>query len=116
MTQSSVWLIDDLQMDATVQNGMACDANICTEWQFNANARFLTAGGSQVGSTLIPPTGSCYSSATDPNARLFKRCQSNAIGVSLSATQVRFTWTVSVKRSDGLWLNAWSATKTVPIS
>ena len=114
-TRSSVWLVDDLDMDATVVNGDDCTTIVCTQWSYGASATFLSATGAKVGTVLVPPTGSCHTSVAVPRDRPFSRCYTNAFGVSLSATKVKFTWTVSVKRRDGLWVPAWSATKTVPI-
>ena len=111
----SLYSLDDLQLTADVSSGRDCDPNICKAWVFSANAKFLNGANAQVGATLIPPDGSCYSSAIGPRDRLFSRCKSTPFTVSTAATKVKFTWTVSVQRPDGQWLNPWSASTTVAI-
>jgi hypothetical protein len=109
----TVYLVEKFEMSALVQNGKNCLPVICESWQFNANGVFLNAAGQTVG-TITPPTGRCNSAAYGANDLAFARCRVAGYEVPLTANRVRFTWTVSVQRAtDGLWLNAWGATKTI---
>jgi hypothetical protein len=110
------WRFTHVGMNATVERGMTCPGEICTEWKFAGNFKFYNAAGVQVGSTHNPPTGKCHTTAVLQGDRFFARCETTDFWMPLSATKVKFTWTVSVKRLDGLWLNPWSTTKTVTLS
>lgn len=108
------WHVQKFGMDAVVLNGKACTSDICTAWSFNSNAKFLNSAGQQV-TSLAPPIGNCYTAAYSSSDRYFSRCGwTSGNDLPLTVTQVKLTWTVSVQRRDGIWVNAWSATKTVP--
>jgi hypothetical protein len=49
------WRFSHVGMNALVQNGKACDANICEDWTFSGNFKFYNAAGVQVGPTFTPP-------------------------------------------------------------
>jgi hypothetical protein len=121
MTNSSggkYWQINPMQMSATVSNGKACNDVICGDWAFSVRAEFLNSSGTVLSqlTTSSMPLRSCYSAAYATSSRYFVRCKNTSTTVSGSANRIRFTWTVSVQRAqDGLWLNAWGNTKTVPI-
>jgi hypothetical protein len=111
----TVWLIDDFDMDALVINGKDCPPIICADWAFGVKVDFLNSANAVVGTTTLP-AGSCYASAISPRSRLFSRCRSTQFGLVASASKVRMSWTVSVQRADGIWLQAWKASKTVALS
>jgi len=111
---TTTWQVEGLEMSALVQNGKACTSDICTDWSFAANARFYNSSGAQVAITT-PPIGGCYTAAYGVNDRHFVRCNPYAVTVPITAKTMKFTWTVSVKRRDGIWVQAWTATKTVAL-
>jgi hypothetical protein len=114
--QRTTWLVDHFEMSAVVQNGKNCDPSYCTEWSFGAVASFQNSLGQQI-TSLAPPTLQCYSASYSSNSKFFAKC-GWTLGreLPLSVTKVRLTWTVSVLRPNGTWVNAWGATKTVSLT
>jgi hypothetical protein len=110
----TVWLIENLDMDAILQNGKNCSSEICVAWAYGATARFYNSAGVQVG-VITPPADNCYASAYSSNDRAWSRCKRYGVEIASSATTMKLTWTVSVQRRDGIWLQAWSAARTVTL-
>ena len=114
-TFTGVWSFDDFEITARVRTGMDCNPNNrCQAWAFTGDMKFYNSSNVQVGSTIGPVNGFCYSQASDPRDRLFGRCKYDPFGVSPTATYVKITWGVWIMVS-GQWGQIWSATKTVTL-
>lgn len=111
---TSEWLFKGFGMDGVVERGKECPSFQCEAWASGMTATFLDSSGGQVAKVGVLP-GYCHDYAITNIAKLFAHCKPGPFTVKISATKIKFRWTISVRRSDGLWLS-WIDEKTVPIS
>jgi hypothetical protein len=106
--------VTKVEMMSDLEYGKDCTEIVCTDWSAGFTASFLTSSGSVI--TTIHPSGqACYGNAWPGRDRVFWQCRAGAVNLPPSAYKVKFTWSVSVETGNGIWLTAWSATKTVAI-
>lgn len=107
------WRLSEFEMWGLVQNGKDCPWFQCTAWSSGMTAKFLNSAGQQLASVALSP-GICQAAAYPPRDRYFPHCRMGPWQISGKVAKIRFQWSVSTKREDGLWLS-WKADKTVPI-
>jgi hypothetical protein len=106
-------VIDGLELSGQLPHGLNCTSDICAAWSFSVKAEVLTNKGVVIGTftnTQFPAT-TCYDAIYGPTARHWARCKATTT-INDPDPRLRLTWTISVQRRDGFWVNAWTKTQS----